>query len=120
MNAQEIAGEVRATDAAMALPGVDGDASVHLLDRLESFLDVLSFLPVSEDADAALRARFAAAAIELIQTELEEGTEAAAQARRAWRMLDSLADYFETKSGTPPRCPGQTAGMNRLLREVAR
>lgn len=119
MNPQDIAAEVMATDAALALKGADADAFAHLLDRLEGLVTTLSFLPVAADSDAALRVRFAAAAVEEVADEVEDA-EAKARLRLAWRMLDALSGYFGDASGLPPRSGRQTAGMERLLKEAVR
>lgn len=119
MRAEDIAAEVMTTDAALALKGADADTFAHLLDRLEGLVTTLSFLPVAADADAALRVRFAAAAVEEVADEVED-VEAKARLRLAWRMLDALAGYFGDGPGLPARPGRQTAGMERLLKEVSR
>ena len=118
MNAGDIAAEVRLSHDAANLPGCEGEALAHLMDRLEGLVACLSFLPVQGDSDIAIRCRRAAAEAEIL-LDLVQGQPVPEQsARLIWRLVDSVARYFEEKTGMPVSKADSMAGANRLLREA--
>lgn len=95
------------------------ETSLHLYDRMEGFLSVLSFTPVGDDADAALRAHHLASLIEGMQNDLEAGTAIdPAFVRLGWRLADELTVYLEAKSGVTMPRGRQTREMQSLLRRA--
>jgi hypothetical protein len=118
INAREIAEEVHASYAATGRPECDGETLDHLMDRLEGLVSVLSFLPVQGDMDIAIRCRRAAAEAEGLLDAVHGQAVPEQSARLVWRLVDSVARYFEEKTGLPVGEVDHMADANRLLRGV--
>ena len=101
MNARDIAAEVRVSHDAANLPGCEGETLDHLMDRLEGLIACLSFLPVQGDSDIAVRCRRAAVEAEILLDVVRGHPVPEQSARLIWRLVDSVARYFEEKTGIP-------------------
>lgn len=109
--------ELRASERAQGeMARMSDDTRGHLGDRSRGFLTALSFVPVADDADAAVRAVELVACLELAQG-LGDANDAAFL-RLGWRLADTLADYLGAKAGSPSERGRQTAQMEDLLRRV--